>query len=469
MDRGGKAFRIFFWTFAFVLFCFTALRYEGHWYVYGVFSAAFNLLLWMGLREGRIFFDTFMGILYWLGFWLKLSVRVAFLGGSFHEPTGFFDFTAQSFDHALLVSTCGAVALIVVSWLRERYFYTYSQSDFGTPLASLLSVYERHRRLVLGGFSFFVLVVAAVNFGFGFYQRGSVPQTVLPFGLNAVFVWLVLFGMASFSAFLLDFEFRVGGKKSFSVVLLSLGECFLSSTSMLSRGMVLNGTSLLLGLRECLLKVGKLNGKFWLKTLLVFGVLFFLSVFMVNFIRSYTFAGKEVGQIKIGSVANVASGAKVLFIDRWVGIEGVMAVSSYPGRGWGLWKEAWNEKFKNSGTSLYDLKIIESYVGHDLSEHHFVSLPGLLAFLFYPGSFWFLFFSMLLMGGLGATIDFFVYKVGQNPVLCSLLAQVVAYRYAHFGYAPGHSYVLFAAIFLNLSLIYLGDNACRIFWADSGR
>jgi len=42
-------------------------------------------------------------------------------------------------------------------------------------------------------------------------------------------------------------------------------------------------------------------------------------------------------------------------------------------------------------------------------------------------------------------------------ILCALIAQVVAFRYASFGYVPAQSYLLFGSIFLNVILLYLAD------------
>lgn len=105
---------------------------------------------------------------------------------------------------------------------------------------------------------------------------------------------------------------------------------------------------------------------------------------------------------------------------------------------------------------MYDLTFIKSpYLEFDMKKHHFVSVPGILAFLYYPGSFPFLFFSLLLLGLLGASIELLVYKLGgSNVILCALIAQVVAVRYVHFGYAPNNSYMLFGAILLNLLIIF---------------
>ena len=93
-----------------------------------------------------------------------------------------------------------------------------------------------------------------------------------------------------------------------------------------------------------------------------------------------------------------------------------------------------------------------------MTKHHYISLPGILAFCFYPGSFPFLFMCMFLLGALAAAIEISVFKLGGgNVILCALLAQVVASRFAHFGYAPSRSYLLFGSLYLNLFIIYFSN------------
>jgi hypothetical protein len=153
-------------------------------------------------------------------------------------------------------------------------------------------------------------------------------------------------------------------------------------------------------------------------------------------------------------VSEALAGVENLLVDRWVGIEGVMSVSTYHNLGWDLWKKAWQEKYTRSGTSMYDLVILRSPFG-ELRNHHFISLPGIVAFFYFPGSLPFLCFSMILLGLIAAGVELFVFKTsGANIILCCVIGQVVAYRYAHFGYVPNQSYLLFGSIFLNVLILY---------------
>ena len=63
---------------------------------------------------------------------------------------------------------------------------------------------------------------------------------------------------------------------------------------------------------------------------------------------------------------------------------------------------------------------------------------------------------MVMLGLVGAAVEFLVYRFsGSNIILCSLIAQIIAFRYTHFGYAPAQSYLLAGAIILNVTIIYL--------------
>jgi hypothetical protein len=132
-----------------------------------------------------------------------------------------------------------------------------------------------------------------------------------------------------------------------------------------------------------------------------------------------------------------------------------MSVSSYPNKGWDLWREAWQEKYSENITSFYDIKLINSHYQY-VKNHHYINTPGIIGFLFYPGSYSFLFVCMVLISLGASCLEIFIYKFGgKNIILCSLLAQVIAYRFASFGYVPAQSYLLFGTIFLNILIIYI--------------
>lgn len=475
-EKVSKATLLIFWGAVLVLAAIGLGKYTGQGYVFALFTVASNMLLYYGFRKNAIFFDTFIGLFTWLGFWLKLTVKISFSGGLFHDPVGSFNGSGAAFDQALLVSSCGLFGFLLASIIRERFFNHHPQQIMGISQQGLFTFYKNHRNAVLFGFVALFLIVGISNFYLGIYQRGSITRTTLPFGLNGVYTWLLLFGLTTISALILKFELEIHKKIPNVVMCLALLESFVSNVSLLSRGMILNSGALLYGIYVTLKSHSiKSKVRFFIMTTIVFMTLFASSIVTVNYLRTSFFADNlpMPESIKLKPLQNLkAQNLKAqnltiynmtmpLFIDRFVGIEGVMTVSSYSQLGWDLWRDAWRETYNENESSFYDNNLTNSvYTDEQKAEHHFLSLPGIIAFFFYPGSFLFLFFSMFVLGGMGAIIETFVRKVGgNNAILCALISQVVAYRYMHFGYVPGQSYLLFGAIFLNCTFIYLANKA----------
>ncbi|MFT5519468.1 MAG: hypothetical protein ACI9IA_000048 [Enterobacterales bacterium] len=453
------------------LFIMGVLEYPGDVTYYIIFSVVSNTLLYFGFRENAIFFDAFIGVLLWLGFWLKFSFRLVFLEATFNDPIGIFSGTASEFDYAMLVCSVGLFALILASAVREKFIFCYKEKMYFNEDASLFLFYKNNRVCLLLLFLLVVVVVSASNLYLGIYQRGTIPKTVLPYGLGGVYSWLLLFGLSSFSALIIWYELILKKKTIFLVIFIALIESFFSCVSLLSRAMVINSSSLLYGYYKTL-RLNKIvfSKRYCAIIFCVFFILFAISVYSVNYMRLNAVTKLAPGEVmsETTKATETISSVNVLLIDRWVGIEGVLAVSSYNNKGWELWNRAWQEKILYDRASIYDADIaLPQNINPDFSKHHFLSVPGVIAFWFYPGSFMFLMLGMFCLGLAAALIEVSVYYLGgKNLILCALLAQVVAYRYAHFGYVPQQSYLLFGALYLNLFLIYF-SNVFFTYWYRS--
>ena len=456
----SKSLIYFFWGTILLLYLVAATKYAGQSHIYFIFSMMSNLLLYIGFRRNAIFFDTFIGIFFWLGFWLKFTIRIAFSNGIFHEPVGSFNGSGHAFDTALLVSSSAFLGFLIASLIREYFLFNYLKKiDY--VKTGLFNFYHRYHKAIWGAFLLLLLFIGISNIYLGVYQRGSITRTFLPFGLNGVYKWLLLFGLASISAVILWLEFQIKKTTSAIVISLSLIEAFVSNVSLLSRGMILNSSALLYGVFKSLQTSSiKSRLRHVFITLFVFSALFISSVYLVNFLRAGLYTDSlSVDDAFEQKVNTMHASTTPLFIDRWVGMEGVMAVSSYPKLGWELWHTALKETYDENQSSFYDSNFIDSaYVNTDKSKHHFISLPGIVAFFFYPGSFIFLFCAMLVLGLGAAFIEYLTYHLsGQNIILCSLFAQVVAFRFASFGYVPKQSYLLFGSLVLNIIIIFLAN------------
>lgn len=453
----------FFWGAVTLITLVASKQYVGHTYIYLLFSILCNSLLYMGFREKALFFDAAIGTFLWLGFWLKLTLRIVYVGGLDKGFAGSFDGSGGALDYGLLVSCCGFAGLMLATVVRARFFYYKTKAVGDTTLSGLLTIYREHRGKILFCFICLVFFVGISNIQMGVYQRGQVAVTILPYGLSGVYKWLLQFGLASFGAVILQFEYVLCKRNSYVAAIAVLFEGLASSVSLLSRGMILNTTALFYGLFKSMTLFGVvIKTRFLAIILAVFFLFFVVSVLSVNYLRVNTAQRESTAAVDKKMTRHIVSySTTALFVDRWVGIEGVLAVSGSEKKGWDLWRHGWDEVYSENKTSFFDLNLIDSpYLDADTSVNHYVSLPGLIAFCFYPGSFPFLFVCLFVAGIIGALCEIAAYKWGgKNLILCSLLAQVIAYRYSGFGYVPAQSYLLFGSLFLNVMIFFAADKA----------
>lgn len=440
-------------------------RYPGSWLTYLLFTLVSQALLLNGFRRRAIFFDTFIGILLWLGFWFSFSIRISH-GAKMFPYFPNWDDTAQSFDHILIISCCGLVGFLLATKIREKFF-VYPSSNSEKDTSAIFLFYQRYRWWVLCLFTSLVIGVAVSNVILGVYQRGIVPTVALPGWIVGIYAWLLLFGLSSMVAVIVRCEIQLRSSISWASIVLTLIECFFSSVAMLSRGMVVNFIAIAFGTRVTSLKKNlKITSKRALAVGVLFCIVFIASIFVVNHLRSivYSDSSTKVAHVVRAFNAQSVDWAPVrdltapLFIDRWVGIDGVAAIASASGLGWNLWAHAWKERRDLNKLTEYDAKFISSpYSGNSqILTRHFVSLPGLIAFSYLTGSLLFVLFFSVVCGLVASAIEIATYFfAGKNLILCSLLGQVIAYRYAHFGYVPAQSYLLFGTIALNIALIWL--------------
>jgi hypothetical protein len=200
--------------------------------------------------------------------------------------------------------------------------------------------------------------------------------------------------------------------------------------------------------------------------------LFFLSVFIVNKIRvsknfNISYLAHNFINIKKNestkpflneindSFLKEVNHMIFLFSARWVGIEGLMSVSSYPNKSYDLFFSSFKEDF-NLSNSFYENIIKNNF--HKFKEStvkiYTVYTPGLFAFLFYAGNKFFLFISIILFCLICSFIEYFSFKFSMNNyILSSFIGNILAYRLAHFGYMPLETYKLIITLIMNIMLV----------------
>jgi len=144
-----------------------------------------------------------------------------------------------------------------------------------------------------------------------------------------------------------------------------------------------------------------------------------------------------------------------LIADRFIGLEGVMAVYAYPSKSMEYFGEALTEKRVLGKVSSFQYVSKSTYRFVDTNIWQFASLPGPVAFLFLSGNLWVVFFGMMILTTAVLGVEYLIFRYVGNPFLCSLIGFCMANSVAQFGLTPRQEIPFFFMIFLTLSLLGL--------------
>ena len=479
--------KLFIFFLLFFIFIKTLMGYKGNLLIYVLFSLFSNYLIWFSFRKKFSFFETFFCLFLWLGFWFKFSVTLSFRNQVFSEGSvGLFNYSPSQFDHALIISTVGMAGIIFAGHIRE-FFFSYPVISIKNFNKSLF--YIKYKNLILIFFFVLIILVSFVNFYFKIYQKGLVSPEHYNFFFSGLIKTLLLFGLTSFSSFILYFEIISFKKLTLITFFIVVIETFLSSVSTISRAMIFGITALYFAMY----KFTKNNEEnfniiFFAKTLFLIICLFYVSVVSSNYLRMKYFNiganislkennlninAKEISQeskiitsekdyliiIDKQSLKDTISLSHFLSLatNRWVGIDGVM---SLVGRSdilsFELLKKSFLDRFDKTSLAFYEKKfnLINTVNVHKDIKGNI--LPGIMAFLYYSGSLLFLFVTMATLCLFASTVEFISFMVSKkNMFFSSLISMVIAYRFIHFGYLPHQSYLLFGSLFLLIFMVFL--------------
>ncbi len=475
-----KVLNIFFCLIIIFLLPFGFNSYEGNKIYYLIFSLISSYALLISFQKNSISFESFFSLLMWLGFWFKFTVQISFLNSLFPEGSGLFDYKPNSYDNVLIVSSVSIIAFIAARYCRLKFIFNYPDLNINEfNYNNYLTFYSNNRKIINLIYLFSIIFFAIINFMFVFFQKGTIPETILPMGLNNFINWLLMFGLASFSTMVIFFEFKLKKKNSNTKMKYGLLETFISSISVLSRAMIFNGVSIIYGFYRLVeMNNIKIKKVIFIKYFMIILVLFMTSLLVVSKIRQsknftvghevHTYiplidididSSKNVELNKIINVTNDLSKElnQIIFLvaGRWVGIEGVMAVSGNKDLNFNSFLMSFKDEFDYSN-SFYENKIKRSrHIYKEEPKIYTIYVPGIVAFLFYTKSIIFLFFGIFLLCIFCSIIEFFAYKASKGNIVFSyLIGNVLAYRLAHFGYLPQNSYKLILAILFNIIIVY---------------
>lgn len=441
------------------LFFCGVTHYSGSWLIYTLFSIVFFAMLMSGMYRQVSYGYLFLVTMLWLGFWLKLTIHLI-VDYPYVESIGSFDLTGAAWDEVLNLAIIGSLGV-----MAGRVSFQLLRKDIpklGTQCEAQTVVpfwYPSNRRWVWAAFVFVCIGLAIINASLGIFQIGLVPKTILLWPLVAVISWLMGNGFALGVATLLWWEIGIGRNIS-SVVYSILLEAFCTTVSTLSRGAyIFHVIPQFLALYKHRQFVSGWTRRKVMPVCVVFIALFALTNPLVNSLRSYYYSNI----IPSGSAGSMGGGVVALArfaVDRWVGLEGVMAISAYSKKGADLLSQGLLERREVGKDTLYVEIVRPVYYGViDKSKFEFSEIPGAIAFLYYGNQFWIVAFGMFLLVFFVLASEALVLKLTLNPLVGALWGGVAANAVAQMGVAPRSLLIFFLEMISGIAAICLVQSA----------
>ena len=480
--------KIFFISLSFFLFLISFNNYVGNKFLYFIFFSLFTFYVCFSFEEKKVyFFDLILSIFLWLGFFFKMT-NYLHLNIIFGEGTGDFNFSSESFDKVLIVSSLGCFGFISALSIKKKI-----KISFKEKLIFIEKIYLKNNIFLYIYFvvSLFFLII---NLKFNIYQKGSVSN--LEFGklFRDLFAYYYLIGFPLLTSLIISYELQ---RKRFNFIYLSIFETFLTSISLISRGMLINLIPYFLAILNLTKKINNFN----LKKIIFF--IFFIIIFFIftivftntyrsiknqvnlnleinydykNLVKTAKFRNDNFEFIRISdsqnklkkfseSLINPIEHIKYLIFYRWVGIDAVMAVEASKIKDFNLYKSSWMETYEENKLSFYDTYIVKN-LDYNLSLNenpslHVVTLPGFIAHSYYTGSLMFVFLSCFLVSFISFLIILIFNYFTENIFIIAILSNILAYRLIHWGFAPINSINILMSIFITLVLLLFCNHAIK--------
>lgn len=402
----------------------------------------------------------FMVIFLTLGFWIKHILHLL-LGYAYLEPTGLFNGSPQAWDEVMWVSTVGLLGVWLGKTLFMRFCMLHASTNPINAETPVPSWYLPLRVCLWCLTIVTILGISFVNFSYGIAQAGILPRLALPWPLNGLMAWILGFGMIVWVLTLVGWDHALNRKWAGVYVVMIEGA--VSGISTLSRATYLFHTipTLLVLTARKTLFVNRLNRGF----VLVFVLWIFYFILNNMVVMGLRYADTSPVYASSNRDINLKSPSdyliillkksSLLIVDRWIGLEGVMAVVAYPQKSNNLIERALLERRVKERVDLYTAEIARAGVTqNDMQNFQYATIPGGVAFFYYTGSLFWVLTGMSMLAILLLASERLVLFLTRNPFICSFWGMGAAQTVASFGLGLGQQLTYFAVCFGAMGMIW---------------
>lgn len=398
---------------SFVALIGSITQYPGSKLIFGSFALVIFAIGYLAIRFSTQYAHLFLGTAWFIGFWVK-CVFHQMTGSPYYELYGAFDGSDASWDAVFLIVAIGGAGYLAGRLISIPVITPATASLLKRTIA-VPPWWVSHRNVVWVVAGLLILSTAVLNYVFGLLTRGYVATVVLPWPFGGLYAWMTDIGFALVLSLLLawDRQSNQGIMRGF-VALCMEGALF--SVSTLSRGVFFFHTlPPLVSEGGDYVKRGKIRP---IIVLLAIWALLgtavpsastFLRLFGQNAVptTAHDLVASESSNLSRPMIEHqTASGlwnqfltmSRLLVIDRWTGLEGVMATVAYPEKGAALLTEAATQRRSYGVVDVYTRKISGStFTEENAKKYHYATLAGPIAFLYFSGSLGIVFAGMALI------------------------------------------------------------------------
>jgi hypothetical protein len=353
---------------------------SGYYCVFwGLSIALVSSMRWRNFSWSYAFLTGF----FILGHWLKVTVH-AVIEYRYVEPVGAFSGSESQwisyYQYAIVAMLAFLTArLLMVAMTGSRSNLDAVPNPSRRPSGSFWLI-----------FTVAVLVFYTLNSVLGLFRTGMRAQFVLPFPFHAILSFLAFIGLAIVVAWYIGDELATRGslRRGAWICLLIQGSA--ASVSMASRLVFsLHVVPVLLTLY--LLQRRKTQGSVFKRTI-VFAVILPTVLMAVSMYRVVEFYGGSPFDPEM--LGKLAAESGQLFVDRWIGVEGMLTAVSGSQASLVTFTAMLVEDPNDNVFSIYQIASGSTYRYHD--DRTFLTLPGAFAILAFSGSLSIVFFGTWL-------------------------------------------------------------------------
>ena len=486
------SFRIFLFVFFLSISIYSSEFYEGSKIIFLTYCLSLIYMVYYLTNKNSSFIEIFLSAYIFLGFWFKYIFSLIFFEGKVYDSG---EVNASNIDDVLAIGIIIVNAINFSSWISRKLIDRNISNNLNINRSFFENFYLNNRVKVLISFFLIICLVSLINTQFNIYQRGFISLN----DINHIFVNLIklllLFGLSTFSCFLIHIEITRNNNIGFFTFLIASFEIFFSYSSMLSRSSIISMLSIVLPSYMMSLNLKKSYNKFFCFFLLLSIIFAIFSIYLVNSIRlnkldyikqdwkilnqnnpslkdkntdisNYQFEiqiennniNEEINNNENNHKVTPINMFQFIIINRWIGIDSLILVHNSNKTGFSLLIEALKENKHHIDNTFYEKtfgltqkKINIETLSLSLKGN---TLPGIITFLYYSGNVYFVALSLIVLILLFNFFEKFIRtKTNNNLIFTCVISQMISTRLMHFGYAPKDSYLFFSSIVLSVIFI----------------